>query len=102
MGVDVVDPLGRLAARIGQPSASAADLVAPGADADALTRSLAAAAAWGSCRVGEVRRGGGDTSATIRFGCDRGLLDASIVLDPASGALSRATLTPAPDEACVP
>jgi hypothetical protein len=91
-----------LASRIGQPAASAADLLAPGADAGKVARSLAAAAAWGSCRVEEVRRGGGDTSATVRFACDKGRLDAALVLDPAAGALSGATLSPAPDEACVP
>jgi CubicO group peptidase (beta-lactamase class C family) len=91
-----------LAARIGEPSASAADLVAPGADPDALARALAAAAAWGSCRIGDVREGGGDASATVRFACDKGPLDVSITLDPASGRLSQATLAPSADEACVP
>jgi len=91
-----------LAARIGQPSASAADLVAPGTDPDALARALAAATVWGSCRIGEVLKGGGDTSATVRFACDKGPLDVSITLDPASGRLSQATLAPAADEACVP
>jgi len=74
--------------------------VAPGADA--VARSLAAAAAWGSCRVGEVRKGGGDASATVCFECDKGPLDVSIALDTASGRLSQATLAPAPEETCVP
>jgi CubicO group peptidase (beta-lactamase class C family) len=91
-----------LAARVGQPAAAAADLVAPGADAEAVSRSLAAAAAWGSCRVGEVRKGGGDASATVRFECDKGPLDVSIALDAAAGRLSQAKLAPAPEEPCVP
>ena len=74
----------------------------PGTDPDALARALAAAAVWGSCRIGEVLKGGGDTSATVRFACDKGPLDVSITLDPASGRLSQATLAPAADEACVP
>ena len=91
-----------LAARIGRPSTSAADLVGPGLDADALARALAAAAAWGSCRMGDVLSGGGDGPATVRFACDKGPLDVSIALDPASGRLSQGTLAPAADEACVP
>ena len=73
-----------------------------GAAADIVARSLAAAAAWGSCRVAEVRKGGGDASATVRFACDKGPLDVSIALDPVSGRLSQATLAPAAGEACVP
>ena len=91
-----------LAARIGRPSTSAADLVGPGLDADALARALAAAAAWGSCRMGDVLSGGGEGPATVRLACDQGRLDVSIALDPASGRLSQATLAPAAGEACVP
>jgi CubicO group peptidase (beta-lactamase class C family) len=102
LGPRLADLASALAARIGQPSPSAADLLAPGADAPAVARALAAAGAWGPCRVSDVRRGGGDTSATVRFACENGPLDASLGLDPATGKLSRATLSPAPDEACVP
>jgi CubicO group peptidase (beta-lactamase class C family) len=91
-----------LAARIGRPSASAADLVGAGLDADALTRALGAAAAWGACRMGDVLSGGGEGPATVRFACEKGPLDVSIALDPASGRLSQATLAPAAEEACVP
>jgi hypothetical protein len=91
-----------LAARIGRPSASVADLVGPGLDPNALVRALAAAGAWGSCRMEEVLSGGGDGPAIVRFACDKGPLDVSIALDPASGRLSQATLVPAAEEACVP
>lgn len=65
-----------------------------------LSSALAAAAAWGSCRVGATREGGGD-SATLRLVCDKGQLDARLEAHPAGG-LKSASLAPSEDAACVP
>jgi CubicO group peptidase (beta-lactamase class C family) len=91
-----------LASRIGTPSPNVADLLAPGVDAAPVSHTLVAASAWGSCRVGEVWHGGGDTEARVRFDCDHGPLDVSLALDAASGKLNAPTISPAAGEVCVP
>jgi hypothetical protein len=68
--------------------------------AAALPKTLSAAAAWGACRVGPTRQGGGD-SATIRLLCDKGALDAGLSVD-AEGAIASLTLTPSPTDTCAP
>jgi len=74
--------------------------LAPTADRSAVGRLLAAAAAYGACRVGPTRQGGGD-AATVRLLCDSGGLEARMEVDP-RGALLSLALTPGPEEACVP
>jgi CubicO group peptidase (beta-lactamase class C family) len=92
-----------LASRIAaSPAPPLGDLLAPGADPAPLAHAVAAAGAWGPCRVGAVRRGGGDASATVRFECRKGPLDASLAIDEPSGRLKTATLVPGAGETCVP
>ena len=64
--------------------------------------SLATPAAWGRCARGEVLRGDGETTAVVRFDCERGRLDADLVFDKESGGLTSAKLSPADGETCVP
>lgn len=92
-----------LASRIApQAAPNVSDLLAPGVDAGAVLRAIAAAGAWGYCRVGDVLHGGGDAETTVRFECDNGPLDVSLSLDADSGKLKTATVTPAADQICVP
>ena len=65
-----------------------------------IARSVAAASAWGSCRVGTTHSGGGET-ATLRLVCDKGELEAR--LDARSeGGLKSLSLSPGSDDICVP
>ena len=64
--------------------------------------SLATPVAWGRCARGEVLRGDGETTAVVRFDCERGRLDADLVFDKESGGLTSAKLSPADGETCVP
>jgi hypothetical protein len=91
----------RLAARLGVPAPTLDDILAPDVDRAPIARSAAAASAWGSCRAGEVREGAGE-KATIRLSCDKGSLDAQLVLDATSGRLRSLKLSPASADACVP
>lgn len=63
---------------------------------------LATPAAWGPCKRGEVLRGDGETSAVVRFDCERGRLDADLAFDKQSGRLTSVKLSPAAGETCVP
>jgi CubicO group peptidase (beta-lactamase class C family) len=78
------------------------DLLAEGTDPAPLRRALGAAAAWGECRPGELRRGDGETQAVVRLECVGGRLDADLVIDKDSGRLKSLRLAPASDETCVP
>lgn len=78
------------------------ELLAEGTDPAPLRRAVAAAAAWGECRPGEVRRGDGETRALVRLECAGGRLDADLAIDGASGRLKSLRLVPAGDETCVP
>jgi hypothetical protein len=65
-----------------------------------MARALAAASAWGGCRVGTTRAGGGDR-ATLRLTCDKGELEARLEASP-TGGLTSVSLAPAGDDSCVP
>jgi CubicO group peptidase (beta-lactamase class C family) len=76
------------------------DLLASGIDPTPIARALAAASAWGGCRVGTTRAGGGDR-ATLRLVCDKGELEARLEASP-TGGLTSMSLAPAGDDSCVP
>jgi hypothetical protein len=76
--------------------------LAPSVDPGPIARVLHSAAAWGACQLGEVRRGGGESQATVRLHCSKGDLDAQLSIDDASGKLKSLGLVPSPDLACVP
>ena len=88
---------------IGAPDRTAlAAVLDTSADADAVTRQLHAASAWGSCRPDEVLSGGSDRGARVRLACARGNLDLTVEVDPATGKVRRVALSPAGPGACVP
>ncbi len=58
-------------------------IAAPGLDVERMRRQMSAAAAWGSCKVGEPLSGNGTRNSAIRLICDNGPIAARIALDPA-------------------
>jgi CubicO group peptidase (beta-lactamase class C family) len=92
-----------IAGMIGAPDAAALTrLLDPAADADAVSRQLAAASAWGSCAMDDVLSGGSARGARVRLSCSRGSLDLTVEVDPAAGKVRRLTLAPAGPGTCVP
>jgi CubicO group peptidase (beta-lactamase class C family) len=71
-------------------------------DAAAASRRLAAASAWGSCRVDVVVAGDGQGNASVRLACTAGSLDLSVETEPATGKLRRLSLVPSGNRTCVP
>ncbi len=59
------------------------------------------AAAWGACRVGDAVGGDGARLSSVRLTCDKGNLVGVFQLDE-KGQLASLTLSPAPEQACVP
>jgi len=55
---------------------------------------IAAAAPWGPCTLGDVLDGDGASSATVRLSCEHGALDARVTAEPATGRLTTLTLAP--------
>ena len=82
--------------------AAVAALAAPGADVDRLTKTLAAAAPWGACRLRDVIGGDGARDSTLRFACERGTLASAVSLDPDTGKLKSLSLIPTRAESCLP
>jgi CubicO group peptidase (beta-lactamase class C family) len=76
-------------------------IAAPGLDVERMRRQMKAAAAWGSCRVGEPLSGNGTRNSAIRLVCDNGPIAARIGLDP-SHKLTSLDLVPLREQRCVP
>jgi CubicO group peptidase (beta-lactamase class C family) len=55
----------------------------------------------GACRVAEQIDGDGALRTTVRLACDRGALTASLAVDPRSGVINHASLSPVIEGACV-
>src|SRR5215208_5562366 len=77
-------------------------LAAPGLDVERMRRQFAAAAAWGSCKIGEPLSGNGTRNSAIRLVCDNGPLAARIALDPNTHKLTSLDLVPLREQRCVP
>ena len=82
--------------------AMAESLGAPGFDIARLRRQVDAAAAWGTCKIGEAVAGDGSRESTVKLSCERGTLSASISLDPNTHRLTNLELAPTRDQRCVP
>ena len=67
-------------------------LVAPGFDVAKMQRQVKAAAAWGSCKVGEPIGGNGTRNSAIQLNCDGGPIAARIALDPNTRKLTNLDL----------
>jgi len=77
-------------------------IAAPAFDIEKMRRQVAAAAAWGSCKVGEPLSGNGARNSSIRLVCDNGPIAARIALDPATHRLTSLDLVPLREQRCVP
>ena len=77
-------------------------LVAPGFDVERMRRQIAAAALWGTCKVGEPLSGNGTRNSAIRLTCHGGPLSARLALDPATHRLTSLDLIPLREQRCVP
>lgn len=77
-------------------------IAAPGFDVEKMRRQVAAASAWGSCKVGEPLSGNGTRNSAIRLVCDNGPIAARIALDSATHKLTSLDLVPLREQRCVP
>jgi CubicO group peptidase (beta-lactamase class C family) len=77
-------------------------LVATGFDVEKMRRQVSAAAAWGTCKVGEPLSGNGTRNSAIRLTCDNGPIAARIALDPSTHKLTSLDLVPLREQRCVP
>ena len=88
---------------LGSWDAKALDaVVAPFLDSERVRRKFTAAAAWGSCKLGETLSGNGTRSSTLRLTCDGGPMAIRIALDPATRKLTGVDLIPLREQRCVP
>src|SRR5215212_1298902 len=76
-------------------------IAATGLDVERMRRQVTAAAAWGSCKIGEPLSGNGTRNSAIRLVCDNGPIAARIALDP-SHKLMSLDLVPLREHRCVP
>lgn len=76
-------------------------IAAPGFDVERMRRQVTAAAAWGSCKVGEPLSGNGTRNSAIRLVCENGPVAARIGLD-ANHKLTNLDLVPLREQRCVP
>ncbi|HEY0727338.1 MAG TPA: serine hydrolase, partial [Pyrinomonadaceae bacterium] len=77
-------------------------IAAPDLNVEKVRRQVAAASAWGSCKVGETLGGNGKRNSAIRLTCDRGPLMARIALDATTQKLTNVDLVPLREQRCVP
>ena len=77
-------------------------IAAPGLDVEKVRRQITAAAAWGSCKLGEPLSGNGTRNSAIRLTCDGGPLVARIALDATTHKLTNLDLVPLREQRCVP
>ncbi|HEX5876375.1 MAG TPA: hypothetical protein VFY60_17125, partial [Pyrinomonadaceae bacterium] len=81
---------------------TAESIAAPGLDIERMRRQVAAATAWGACKIGEPLGGNGTRSSSIRLTCENGPLVARIGLDATSRKLTNLDLVPLREQRCVP
>lgn len=77
-------------------------IAAPGFNIEKMRRQVTAAAAWGSCKVGEPTGGDGTRNSSIRLVCENGPIAARIALDPVTHKLVNLDLVPLREQRCVP
>lgn len=81
---------------------TAETIASPGFNIERMRRQVAAAAAWGSCKLGEPLGGNGTRNSSIRLVCDKGPLVARIALDANTHRLTSLDLVPLREQRCVP
>ena len=77
-------------------------IAAPALNVEKVRKQVTAAAAWGSCKVGEQLGGNGKSGAAIRLTCDGGPVMARIALDATTHKLTNLDLVPLREQRCVP
>ena len=77
-------------------------LAAPGLNVEKVRRQIAAASAWGSCKLGETLSGNGTRSSTLRLMCDGGPMAIRVALDATTRKLTNVDLIPLREQRCVP
>lgn len=77
-------------------------VAAPDFDKERSRRQFTAAAAWGTCKLGETLSGNGKRSSTLRLTCDGGPMALRIGLDPTTRKLTNVDLIPLREQRCVP
>lgn len=77
-------------------------IAAPGLNVEKVRKQVAAAAAWGSCQVGEPLGGNGTRNSALRLTCDGGPLVARVALDATTRKLTNLDLVPLREQRCVP
>lgn len=77
-------------------------IAAPALNVEKVRRQIAAASAWGACKVGEPLSGNGERNSAIRLTCYGGPLVARIALDPATRKMTNVDLVPLREQRCVP
>lgn len=88
---------------LGSWDAKALEAVAePNLDSERMRRQFTAAAAWGTCKLGETLSGNGTRSSTLRLTCDGGPMAIRVALDPATRKLTGVDLIPLREQRCVP
>ena len=77
-------------------------IAAPSLDVERTRRYFAAAAPWGTCKIGETLSGNGTRSSTVRLVCDKGPMAARVTFDPNTRKLTGVDLIPLREQKCVP
>ena len=95
-----IETLGKLL--VGWDAEVVKSIAAPSLDLERMRRQFAAAAAWGSCRVGETLSGNGTRGSTVRLTCEKGPLAARVSLDATTRKLTSVDLIALREQTCVP
>ena len=77
-------------------------IAAPGLNVERVRRQFAAAAAWGSCKLGETLSGNGTRSSTLRLTCTGGPMAIRLGVDATTHKLTNVDLIPLREQRCVP
>ena len=77
-------------------------ITAPSFDLQRMQKQFAAAAAWGSCSVGETLSGNGTRSVTVRLVCEKAPMAMRVAIEPGTRKFTDVTLIPLREQRCVP
>jgi hypothetical protein len=81
---------------------AAEGLLASAADVERVRKQMAAAAAWGVCKLAEPVGGDGKRDSSVKLLCERGNLFARVSVNPETNRVTSLDLVPTRDQRCVP
>jgi hypothetical protein len=81
---------------------SAEAIAARGYEIERMRRLFAAAAGWGTCKMGETIDGDGEQTSSVTLTCERGSIVLRATFDPASGRVAGLSITQGRDQRCAP